>query len=297
MSPEDEVRQTSERYYEALGSLLGGDAGPLVQVWSQSQNVTAMNPYGGREVGWEQLRPAFERVAQMCLGSRASVWLQDRRIQVGGDIAYETGIESGEGVILGKPTTISQRVTNIYRREASGWKMVHRHADLNPSEIRLLAGSTAKKHEIDALASDFFSAVSFLEGKQPAYDRLYALFAEGGKLMKTSASVPEVSTVRQFIESRQRLIDAGELTRFREMEIAEITEMFGNVAHRLSTYEKYGVNRGVEFAGRGAISMQFILTDAGWRISAMAWDDERPGLTLPDRYQIRVLKGEGTQDA
>ena len=35
---------------------------------------------------------------------------------------------------MGKPTTISHRVTNIYRREASGWKMVHRHTDLNPAK-------------------------------------------------------------------------------------------------------------------------------------------------------------------
>jgi hypothetical protein len=29
------------------------------------------------------------------------------------------------------------------------------------------------------------------------------------------------------------------------------------------------------------ISTQFILTPAGWKISAMAWDDEHPGLSIP----------------
>ena len=70
MSAEDEVRQASEQYYAALTSLLNGDVGPLTQIWSHSSDVTAMNPYGGREVGWEQLRPVFEQVAQMCLGSQ-----------------------------------------------------------------------------------------------------------------------------------------------------------------------------------------------------------------------------------
>ena len=134
MSGEDEVRQISEQYYAALSSLLSGDAGPLKQIWSKTPEVTAMNPYGGREEGWEQLEPVFERVAQMCAGSQARVWLQDRLIRVGGDLAYEIGIESGEGILMGKPTTIRHRVTNIYRREANGWKMVHRHTDLNPSE-------------------------------------------------------------------------------------------------------------------------------------------------------------------
>jgi hypothetical protein len=37
------------------------------------------------------------------------------------------------------------------------------------------------------------------------------------------------------------------------------------------------------------IAIQFIRT-GGWRISAMAWDDERPGLTIPERYQPRVAR-------
>ena len=62
------------------------------------------------------------------------MWLQDPLRRVGGDVAYEIGIESGEGILMGKPITIRHRVTNICRREASEWKMVHRHADLNPEE-------------------------------------------------------------------------------------------------------------------------------------------------------------------
>ena len=33
------------------------------------------------------------------------------------------------------------------------------------------------------------------------------------------------------------------------------------------------------------ISTQFILTREGWKMSAMAWDDERPGLSIPDHYE------------
>ena len=146
------------------------------------------------------------------------------------------------------------------------------------------------KHEIDALTRDFFRAVSFTEGNKPAYQNLYKLFIESGQLIKNSSSVPEISTVSQFIEPRQRMVDSGELTCFKEVETAEITEMFGNIAHRFSTYEKYGINQGTEFEGRGAISLQYIMTDTGWKISSMVWDDERPGLTLPDRYKTKIGK-------
>jgi hypothetical protein len=71
------------------------------------------------------------------------------------------------------------------------------------------------------------------------------------------------------------------------VELAQTTEIFGNVAHRFSAYAKSGTLNGVPFEARGMISTQFILTPAGWKMSAMAWDDERPGLTIPDRYLRR----------
>jgi hypothetical protein len=77
------------------------------------------------------------------------------------------------------------------------------------------------------------------------------------------------------------------LTSFREIEVAEITEVFGNVAHRLSTYVKSGRMDGAAIDGRGVISTQFIRTPDGWRMSSMAWDDERPGLAIPARYLSR----------
>ncbi len=98
----------------------------------------------------------------------------------------------------------------------------------------------------------------------------------------TSGPAPEVAGVAEFIAPRQRAVDSGELAWFRETEIDGVSAAFGNVAHRLSRYRKEGRRDGVDFTGRGMISTQFVRTPAGWRISVMAWDDERPGLTLPE---------------
>ncbi len=138
---------------------------------------------------------------------------------------------------------------------------------------------------LETLIGDFFRAVSFETGERPAYDRIHDLFVEQGKLIKNSSEAPEVSTVDQFIASRQRMVDSGALTSFREIEIAEITEVFGNVAHRFSTYVKSGTLEDAAIEGRGVISTQFIRTPSGWKMSSMAWDDERPGLTIPARYR------------
>jgi hypothetical protein len=144
------------------------------------------------------------------------------------------------------------------------------------------------KAELDRLTSEFFRAVSFEEGATPPYDNIHSLFIEAGLLIKNTGSKPEISTVGQFIEPRQASVCSGELTRFNEAELSETTEIFGNVAHRFNSYAKSGTMKGVPFAARGMISTQFIHTPAGWKISAMAWDDERPGLSIPEPYEPKV---------
>jgi hypothetical protein len=142
--------------------------------------------------------------------------------------------------------------------------------------------------EFERLVREFFQSVSFQAGARPNYRHLHELFIADGKLIRCIAASPEVTSVDQFIESRQKLVDAGTLTAFLEIEHGAITEEFGNIAHRLSTYEKRGTQNGQTFEAFGVISTQFIKTPAGWRISSMAWDDERPGLTLPERYKVRT---------
>jgi hypothetical protein len=39
-----------------------------------------------------------------------------------------------------------------------------------------------------------------------------------------------------------------------------------------------------ETVDSGGIATQFIRSPVGWRMSSMAWDDERPGVVLPARY-------------
>src|SRR5262249_2560826 len=61
------------------------------------------------------------------------VRLRDQLIRVGTDLAYEVGIEEGEATLAGERVSFKHRVTNIYRREGGGWKMVHHHTDASPA--------------------------------------------------------------------------------------------------------------------------------------------------------------------
>jgi len=136
MSSEDEVRAASAQFYAALNSMMAGDAAPLAEVWSHGANVSTMHPIGGRQAGWDEVRGSFEQVAQLASGGRAE--LRDQSIQVAGDMAYEVGVEQGQATLAGEQIAIEHRVTNVYRREAGGWKIVHHHTDLSPAMLDLL---------------------------------------------------------------------------------------------------------------------------------------------------------------
>ena len=144
---------------------------------------------------------------------------------------------------------------------------------------------TDDRSELERLMGRFLDSVSFARGEQPAYGELRELFVEGATLIRSSVQPPAITTVDAFVAQRQEEVDAGRLTSFAEAEVAEITELFGNVAHRFSTYTKRGTTDGGAIDARGAISTQFVRTPRGWRISCMTWDDERPGLELAARYR------------
>jgi hypothetical protein len=139
--------------------------------------------------------------------------------------------------------------------------------------------------ELKDLVDEFFRAVSFESGQRPAYARIRDLFIDEGMLIRNGPDGPEISSVDEFIAARQRVLDSGALTAFAEVELAATTEAFGNVAHRFSTYEKHGTINGEAINASGLISTQFVRTPSGWKMSSMAWDDERPGLAIPSRYR------------
>ena len=136
MSTEDEVRKASEKFYAGLNQMANGDADSLADIWAHDTDVTTMHPVGGREVGWEKVRESWEQVAK--LASDGQITLKDQIIQVAGDMAYELGIEQGQFKLAGKQVTIEHRVTNIYRRRAGEWKVVHHHTDISPPMLAVL---------------------------------------------------------------------------------------------------------------------------------------------------------------
>jgi ketosteroid isomerase-like protein len=136
MSTENEVRQASAQFYAALNCLMNGNAGPMMEIWSHSPDTTAMQPIGGQDISWEQIRASWEQAAG--LFSSGHVTKGDSLIRVGTDLAYEVGIDAVQATVAGETTSFELRFTYIFRREAGGWKLVHQHADIVPAMQAIL---------------------------------------------------------------------------------------------------------------------------------------------------------------
>ena len=137
MSAESEVRGASESFYSALNRMATGKRGTMNAVWSQCESATALHPIGGRHTGWAEIAASFDSVAEIASGGE--IRLKDQLIRVAGDMAYEMGIEAGTLTLGGIKANVEHRVTNIYRREGSDWKLVHHHTDTSPAMMDVLA--------------------------------------------------------------------------------------------------------------------------------------------------------------
>ena len=127
---------------------------------------------------------------------------------------------------------------------------------------------------IDALVAAMFDLFTNADGREPRVDAARELFLPGSSIVKNTAAGPEVYTLERFIETRSAILTDGSLTGFREQELQASTEIEGDHAERVCTYTKSGVMDGAPFTTRGVKVMRLARTAAGWRLAALAWDDE-----------------------
>ena len=134
--------------------------------------------------------------------------------------------------------------------------------------------SDADRQAIDTLAKEFLATFTNARGKLPDVRRIYELALPTAVIVKATGAAPEVYSLREFVEPRHELLTGGTLVDFEEVEVSAHTHIAGNVAQRHSTYRKTGVQSGRPFATNGVKLWQFVRMPAGWRLSALAWEDK-----------------------
>ena len=142
------------------------------------------------------------------------------------------------------------------------------------------------KNEIQRVITELYAIISGPAGHKPDWKRESELFLPSANMMRTSMDpegIPQatIMSAADYPENFERLI-AGRA--FYEIEVHNIIEVFGNIAHAFSTYEAWGDAERTIFFKRGINSIQFFFGGSHWRVANMIWDDERPGLTMDRKY-------------
>ena len=125
-----DLERAIEQDHNATNALLRGDAEPKKKMFSRRDDATLANPVGPPVRGWEQIEKTLERVASQV---REGEPIHFERISeyATADLAYIVEFERNRMKLDGadESSPVALRVTTIYRRQAGGWRIVHRHAD------------------------------------------------------------------------------------------------------------------------------------------------------------------------
>jgi hypothetical protein len=143
---------------------------------------------------------------------------------------------------------------------------------------------SADHSAIDAVVDAFFAAFTSAPDCAARMDVLRELFLPGAVIVKACGSTPVVYDVEGFLAPRLALLRGSTLTGFREGRVRGRTEVFGDIAQHVCSYEKQWTQDGRGAAGRGMKIFHFVRLPSGWRISAVAWDDERDGLAVDPQW-------------
>ena len=147
----------------------------------------------------------------------------------------------------------------------------------------------ADVESVEAIVTAVYEVISGEAGEARDWDRFRSLFAPGARLIPVStetsqngrkSSVNAISP-EQFVE---RADNASVADGFYEVEIGDVTETYGDIAHRFSSYASYRAAEETEPFNRGINSFQLLNDGERWWILTIFWQHEPDAGPIPDRY-------------
>jgi len=141
MSEVDEFLSTTlNRLIQAEQALLlNGDLAPWLAMWSTQEPVTLFGVDATTQ-GADAVRGAFRWQASWVTHCTAHSF-ELVAAGVSGDLAYTVAFERASVSVGGGPVQpLTNRATQVYRREDGQWKIVHRHTDQPPIDQGLPPG-------------------------------------------------------------------------------------------------------------------------------------------------------------
>ena len=144
---ESDFRAFLPRWEEAQTQFLNGDDTAWKRMCSQTEDATIFGAFGGHEKGWAEVGPRFDWAASQFKPGGSKKHVEYLSVVVRQDLALTVSIERDEPRYSAEasdapPQARGLRVTQVFRRDREGWKLVHRHAD--PLIEKKAPGGTAK---------------------------------------------------------------------------------------------------------------------------------------------------------
>lgn len=146
---------------------------------------------------------------------------------------------------------------------------------------------------VEHLVSAIYDVISGPAGKPRDWDRFRALFLPDGRLGVIRADAPpkdDLPARKSDVYFRAPELYAErngayfKTNGFFERGIANRIEEFGNLIQVWSTYESRHTEADAKPFARGINSFQIVHAQGRYWIANIMWDDERPGLTLPQKF-------------
>jgi hypothetical protein len=125
---DDELAELVRRTEDATTAFMRGDMDRYIALTPHARGFTLMNPFGGPPKRYEDRTESLREAADYFKGGEAK--LEVSEAHVWDDTLVLVMIERQHGEVGGLPDQDwPLRVTQIYRRDGSEWRLVHRHAD------------------------------------------------------------------------------------------------------------------------------------------------------------------------
>jgi hypothetical protein len=155
------------------------------------------------------------------------------------------------------------------------------------------AKNTSDVDTVEHLVASLYDVISGPASKPRDWGRFRSLFLPDGRLgviradAPATANQPAVKSDAVFLTPEmyvERDDPYFKTHGFFERSVANRVEEFGNLVHVWSTYESRHAADDPQPFTRGINSIQIVHAQGRYWVANIMWDDERPGLTLPEKY-------------
>ncbi len=134
--PEADASAIRELVAREAAAINARDLNQLAEIWSEAPEILLFDvPPPGRFRGWNQVARVFSEF--FARFSEISLTVADVEVGVHGDLAYASYDWSLSGAMGEVAVRDRGQATSIYRREDTGWRLVHAHYSPVPAAVAL----------------------------------------------------------------------------------------------------------------------------------------------------------------